>query len=422
MNIWEAFNELDSLEEAFAGNYKSPYLGISDADKQAAKQQWNLYSTTCLMPTANGWVRPGLLDRYMGTTLHYILDYDIFHKAYDSDLDKYGLLSMFNADGTLGPRGCYGNLKESNLATRDPLYNAIIGLWRWVHSDDNRIKRANTIDTLTADKLIAAAKEKHAKWEIAQKAKAEQEAKEKADLKAAEDARDKLVDILPDALTLVDQDLLSQLEETGSTGIDIGHQKTENYLLINKFGSTPLPAKSLEDYTPEFLANCITNRLNELDLTTQVQMHYLGLDIVKQCYMDHPNAVTAYWIHEGTNEIYVPASKFTQLVNKETKALASPQDLSQCTLAFIKISDIGSKQTNSATEDVHSSHYYSYSKDLVETTDLQHFAPKQKSNFLYSQKLKYYKDFEEVSGYGSFYNYPGFDTWVQESETFYGNG
>lgn len=424
MNIWEAFDELNSLKEAyiFHGDYKSPYLNVSDADRNAAQQQWQLYSTTKLMPTATkGWVRPGLLDARLGAEIKYILDYDIFHRAYDSDLNKYGLLNMFVADGTLGPKGCYGNLKESSLSTKDPLYHVVIELWRWVHSDDMKIKRANTIDKATADKLLAKAKADYDKWQAAKKEKEEKEAKEKAEIKAAEDRRDKLVDILPEALALVDPDLLDKLEETGSTGIDIGHIQKNNYLLINKFGQVIIPDKPLEEYTPEFLANCITNELNKLDLDTQVQMHYLGLDLVKQGNIEHSTAMVAYWVHEGTGEIYVPASKYTKLVNKETKAVASPQDLSQCTLAFIKVSNIGRAQTSSATEDVDSYFYYSYNSDLVETTDLAKFAPKEKSRPLYSQDLTYYQDFEDVRSH-NFYNYPGFDTWVLESETEYGNG
>lgn len=425
MNIWEAFDELNNLEEAykFNGSYKSPYLNISEADKQAAQEQWALYSTYRLVPTADGWTTPGLLDRYFTNVFKYVLDYDVFHKAYDADLNQYGLLPMFNTDGTLGPRGCYGNIKESNLSNKDPLYREILNLWAWVHSDDKSAKRANTIDKATADKLVAEKKEEHAKWEAEQKIKAEKEAKEKAELKAAEEARDQLVDILPDALALVDQDLLDQLEETGSTGVDIGHKGTVNYLIINKFDNTSIPAKPIEDYTPEFLADYITDCLNKLDLATQVQMHYLGLDIVKEFDKKHPGIIDAYWLDTKTNEIYIPSSKYTQLINRKTKSVATPEELENCTLSLIKVSYQGSKQTARATEDVHSSFYYSYNEDLTLNSALRNLLPHERSAPLVAHRLTYYDNgYEEVSNCSSFFNFPGFDVWLLENETIYGNG
>jgi hypothetical protein len=227
-----------------------------------------------------------------------------------------------------------------------------------------------------------------------------------------------LEDILPDALALVDSDLLNKLEEAGLGEVDIGRFKFDNLITIGS-KTKVIPAKPVEEYTPEFLADFITEYLESLDLDTQVKRHYLGLDLAQKIKAEHGDAIV-YWVHEGTGEIYIPASKFTQLVNKETKAIASQQDLSQCTLAFIKVSNFGSKQTNSATEDVHHSHYYSYIEELVANTDLQQFAPKKKSDFLYSQRLDYYHD--ACPNWGSFYDYPEFDTWVHEQETEYGNG
>ena len=427
MNIWEAFDELDALDplkEAFNGTYVSPYLNISDAERQAAQQKYEQGKNRLCTPTPDGmrpvapkpsWYiyRPG-----DGDNEYFVLDYEAFHKAYDKELERAGLLTMFQANGVIGPPGCYGNIKDANLPKTDIAYKTAIELWAWQHGKDKESKRWKTISAQRAEQLVQVQKEQAERRKQYQAQKDAEEAQAKAATDAANAARDVLEDILPDALALVDSDLLDKLEEAGLGEVDIGRFKFDNLITIGS-KTKVIPAKPVEEYTPEFLADFITEYLESLDLDTQVKRHYLGLDLAQKIKAEHGDAIV-YWVHEGTGEIYIPASKFTQLVNKETKAIASPQDLSQCTLAFIKISNFGSKQTNSATEDVHHSHYYSYIEELVSNTDLQQLAPKKKSGFLYSQRLDYYRD--TCPNWGSFYDYPEFDTWVHEQETEYGNG
>ena len=198
MNLLDAFAELDKITEAYRynGQYKSPYLNLGEAERQAAKDLWQKYSSRRLLPTSTGWVTPGPLDRITSDHLcRYVLDYETFHKAYDVEIAQAGLLDMFDANGALGSRGCYGNLKDSGLSAKDPLYQVLINLWKWVHDEKEQTKRMFTVDKPAADLMIKKAVEEAEKYyarQAAEKAKKEQEAKDK---QAAEDIRQALENI-----------------------------------------------------------------------------------------------------------------------------------------------------------------------------------------------------------------------------------
>jgi hypothetical protein len=420
MNLLDAFAELDKLNEAYIyhGQYKSPYLNLSEAERQAAKDLWAKYSSKRLLPTSKGWVTPGWLDVQLSAdSCKYILDYDTFHKAYDVEIADAGLLNMFDPSGELGPPGCYGNLKESGLTSKDSLYKVLITLWRWVHSEDERKKRLYTVDKSTADSMLQKATEEaeaYRKRQEAEQAKKEQEAK---DRQAAEDIRQTLENLLPDALELVDQDLLDQLEETGSSQIDLGFKNNQSYLHTDKFGTKEIPKKAIAEYSAEFLASLITEYLTGLNLAAKIVQHNLGLDIVQKHYAH------GYWLNTDTNEIYVEASDYSTLVNKQTGQEATPKELQHCTLALAKVSRVGERRTHSATEDVKSDFYYSYNEELVLTSTLQDLLPYERSAPLLDHSLTYYDNgFEEASKHGIFIDFPTFDVWLHESVIEYGNG
>jgi hypothetical protein len=322
MNLLEAFNELDQLEEAFAGDYKSPYLNITDAERQAAQQQYEQGKNYLCRATAKGMTPVPKFELYYANdyarrSFHFVLDYEAFHKAYDKELERAGLLAMFKADGSIGPKGCYGNIKDANLPKTDIAYKAAIELWAWQHGKDKESTRWKTISAQRAEQLVQVKKEQEERRKQYQAQKDAEAAQAKAATDAANAARDVLEDILPDALALVDSDLLDQLEEAGLGEVDIGRFKFDNLITIGS-KTKVIPAKPVEEYTPEFLADFITEYLESLNLDTQVNRHYLGLDLAQKIKAEHADAII-YWVHEGTGEIYIPASKFTQLVNKETK-------------------------------------------------------------------------------------------------------
>jgi hypothetical protein len=346
-----------------------------------------------------------------------VLDYETFHKAYDVEIAQAGLLDMFDATGALGSRGCYGNLKDSGLSAKDPLYQVLINLWKWVHDEKEQRKRIFTVNKPEADLMIKKAVEEAEKYyarQAAEKAKKEQEAK---DRQAAEDIRQALENLLPDALELVDQDLLDQLEETGSSPIDLGFKNNQSYLHTDKFGTKEIPKKAIAEYSVEFLASLITEYLTELDLATKIMQHNLGLDIIQEHHAQ------GYWLNTDTNEIYEEASDYSTLVNKQTGQKATPKELQHCTLALAKVSRVGERRTHSATEDVRSDFYYSYSEELVLTSTLQDLLPYEQSAPLLGHSLTYYDNgFEDAKRHGIFIDFPTFDVWLHEVIIEYGNG
>ena len=81
MNLLEAFDELDQLEEAFAGDYKSPYLNISDAERQAAQQQYEQGKNHRCRATAKGMVPVPNFELYYASeyakqSFYFVLDYE----------------------------------------------------------------------------------------------------------------------------------------------------------------------------------------------------------------------------------------------------------------------------------------------------------------------------------------------------------
>lgn len=431
MNLLEAFDELDQLEEAFAGDYKSPYLNISDAERQAAQQQYEQGKNHLCRATSKGMVPVPKFELYYANdyarrSFHFVLDYEAFHKAYDKELERAGLLTMFRADGSIGPKGCYGNIKDANLPKTDPAYKAAIELWSWQFGEKEQGKRWNTISAQEATKLVQQAKDAEARYQQQQAAKEAEAAKLKADTEAADAARAALEDILIDALDFVDQPLLDQLEELGSPDIAIARKGTKNHLYAENIVNVEIPVLKPEDYTPEYLGDFINKALKSADLTAKIEHHNLGLTAVrKHVESCRGTRVEGYWLDKQTKAIYVSTPDGTKIVNKKkSQADATSAELANCELVLVICSDIGQKQTYRATEDVTSYYYYSYNEDKVQNSALLDLLPSDEAYFLQDRTLTYYDEgFEQASRASRYFmDFPGFDVWLHEKVTDYGNG
>lgn len=429
MNLLDAFNELDQLEEAFAGDYKSPYLTLPDAERLTAQKQYERGKNHLCKATPNGMAPVSKFDLYYATdfarrNFHFVLDYEAFHKAYDIDLEKAGLLTMFKADGTIGPKSCYGNIKEANLSKTDPAYKAAIEIWSWLFSEKDQMKRWNTITAKEAEKLVKTAKEAEEHYKQYQADKAAKEAKFKADTEAANVARAALEDVLVDALDLVDVHLMEQLEELGAE-IAITREGTKNLLFAEDVLNVEIPILPSEEYTPEYLSNIITKALLEADLSTKIEHMHLGLTTVRKHKERCKGCrVMGYWLDNKNSTIYESDSTGTKLINKKTRVEATAQDLKNCELVLVICSNIGERKTHRATEDVTSYYYYSYNEEKVQNSDLLDLLPVDEAWYLQERILNYYdQGFEQASKISSsFVDFPGFDVWLSEKVTDYGNG
>jgi hypothetical protein len=429
MNILEAFNELDQLEEAFAGNYKSPYLNITDAERQAAQQQYEQGKNYLCRATAKGMTPVPRFELYHANdyarrSFHFVLDYEAFHKAYDKELERAGLLTMFEADGSIGPRKCYGNIMDANLPKTDPAYKAAIELWAWQHGEKEQGKRWNTISAQEAAKLVQQAKDNEARYQQQQAAKEAEATRLKADTAAANAARAVLEDILIDALDLIDTTLADQLEELGNPDIAIARKGTKNYLYAEDVLFTEIPILPHGEYTPEYLGDFINQALAKANLTAKIEQNTLGLTAVRKHAEESTGYVTTgYWL-DVNNIIYINNADYTKLINQKTGAAATPKELSTCELALVICKNVGRKQTYSATEDVHSSYYYSYNEERVQNSDLLNKLPVDDSYALQERTLNYYdQGFEQAHENSRYFmNFSDFDVWLEEKVTDYGNG
>ena len=62
-----------------------------------------------------------------------ILDIENFHKAFDIQLDKFGFLSLFDADGKLLHKGTWGKIKDADKT--DIVVQALRKFWAWQFVD-----------------------------------------------------------------------------------------------------------------------------------------------------------------------------------------------------------------------------------------------------------------------------------------------
>ena len=132
------------------------------------------------------------------------IDESSFHTAYDAELKELGLTDIFNTDGTFTGKGVYGRIKAAKEANPDSwAVKALSKLWALRYVDNVRFE-----SEVAADKARAVELEKRRAEEKAEK---ERLAKEECNALTQE-----YKSILPDALKLADQDLLTRFVDAYS--------------------------------------------------------------------------------------------------------------------------------------------------------------------------------------------------------------
>jgi hypothetical protein len=141
-----------------------------------------------------------------------------FHAAYDEELTELGLMDIFNADGTFTNKGAYGKIKAAKDANPDSwAVKALSKLWALRYVD-------NILFKAEEDKLAAEAAERE-KRAAEEKAEKERLAKEECEVLTQEHQA-----LLPDALKLVDKDLLAKfIAAYETTETDINVEVIENF-------------------------------------------------------------------------------------------------------------------------------------------------------------------------------------------------
>lgn len=442
MNILEAFERLDIINEAYSGSYQSNYLNLSDAEREAAKQEYKDKRDYPRMITASGAVKPGRLDG--SSEKFYIIDFDAFHRGYDKDLAEVGLLSMFDADGKLTVYGSYGNIKEAEAAghKQKPGYKAAKELWSWVFADsvwqngrqlDLKSRRHQIIDADVAtqkvanrkkQELAAAEAKKQLQAKIA-KDKADAETLEQTALQAASDAYDVLVDSLDLAIDNIDPALLADLVDFSGDEPSLElHGKT---IILNVPGLNriPIPVSDASKYDAKTLEDLINSELTNLD-EKKIERD-IGLEYVKEvrASIGKDKWLIAYFADAVTGATYANYENALGLESiSRTQGVAKLQNCTNCLLALIVIKGADSRNSNRTTQD--KIYYAGYSYNEATTQDLQEIIkklPVEKTDPMLSNVLDWYDETNISSApeYQREYFAIGedfdFDTWCYEKET-----
>jgi hypothetical protein len=160
-----------SAKQAF-GNLRKKLLGEA-ADSNASKKFW-------------------------AAAKNRQIDEVSFHAAYDEELTELGLMDVFNTDGTFTGRDVYGKIKAAKEANPDSwAVKALSKLWVLRYVDNIWFKAEE--DKVAAERAEREKREKEA-W-----AEKKRLAKEECEVLTQEYKA-----LLPDALRLVDKDLLAE--------------------------------------------------------------------------------------------------------------------------------------------------------------------------------------------------------------------
>lgn len=121
--------ESKELNEDVMGDYTSSYLDLSGEDRVEAMKEFK--------------------DKL---THENIFDFELMHKALDTEFEPLGLLKVFKRNGEFVSRAVYGNLVSHPLYNRiraksDPIINALVNLWAKIYGSD---KNPN-LQTITAE-------------------------------------------------------------------------------------------------------------------------------------------------------------------------------------------------------------------------------------------------------------------------------
>ena len=321
MSLLDIFEDLDALYEAYEANYKSPYLALADSEITAAKAA---YKNKLIFPSyINDQGKVQQTGNYVTTGPYYILDLDAFHKAYDKDFNRLGLLGAFNTKGEL-PRGGWSvirNIKDENIKKQEEAYKRLKELWVLLYSSDTRgILFDNWCDIDIYRRFIKSPAEFE---KLVQEAVNKFEAGHKANEDKHNNLYIELSDRLELALKKVNQKLLDKLsffmdDESYLPIINMTEDarlrkvaglpvKFHYSLDLGDFTRVALyPSEHLDEYTVEWFKNTLEEKLSSPDLDIKTAERKSGLEEVKFKFKNpHIDAtVDCFFIDTETDELY----------------------------------------------------------------------------------------------------------------------
>jgi len=448
MSILNLFENLDMLAEAYNGSYKSPYAGLTPAERKAAAFEYAQKRDHTWAISRNGITMSQ--SHYAGK---YIIDYENFHKAYDADLAILNLLTCFEVNGELGPASTWGNIitiQKGSPEAQSEAYQALIELWgivhggkkgggakiggRWLNNQQLLDRQSKTISNIKANDLVNQAQEAQKlkkqeeedrirKAEEAKKAAENAKlAKEQAEREAADVAFDKLSDALDKALNMVDPEIFIQLEDYKNSieeelgDLEIEGEETYNTLNIPGVGKLHISNDNVGKMTPDILRKIIEERVQAARLPYKQLEEITGISKVKESLKYNPDFISCFFIDCATNEIYKCDQSFI-LKDFNNKDITLKQ-MEQAELIFCEISFADSYNSNCTSQDNHWYRYYSWADEFTTHPKIANYIPKKISNWDYNE-LTEFSDPEDigVTKKQFFISYENIDRWVYEKYT-----
>ena len=442
MSILDIFEDLDNLYENYNGSYKSPYLNISDVEQKKAKQKHQDNLIHGIHINKRGQFEFGF-RRYVDT--YHVIDYEIFHKAYDVELTTLDLLSCFDADGKLGPRATWGNLKryQNKPEANNEAYRRLVDLWSLVHGTNERGKLfdqwqdlqriRNNLKTMDELKTIQQA--------IINSHEAE--------LKTAETTKDKiLLDLntkLAAAFDKLNPDLVQGLKDYNNDDTcapevildkdetlyklsSVGDIKYTFYLVIPGFAKLYISPGDIEAYDEARFKQELEKVLVKDKIELRIAEKVSGLEILRNTFKKTHIAseLTCFFVNLETDEIYSCDEKFEI---KDTKGAPVTLDqLNQTALIFVHyyVSEWGSSKNFAPSWRGMSMSYvtkgfYSWASDFENHPKISAYIPEELVNLspcegnqwhgTFGKTEKYSShDHKNMKGYGI--EYEGIDTWA----------
>lgn len=438
MKLFEAFEELNTIEEAvthsFFGDYTSPYLNLSETERQEAEHTWigNISVQQCLM--ANGELRTASSHERWNNQGFFILDMDVYHRAYDKDLEANNLFRAFNKDGTIGPSRCYSYYKELSEQgkAKEPGAQAFISLWEKLYGQklgwwrNLMVTKTALDDKITQLKARAAAKAKQEEEERIRREeaakKAEEERLERERIKQEQtELADKNFDIIEDlvqqAIQKIDPKLLELFEEySESEPIEVENHGTYNKINIPGIGSLDITNKKVPNLTVQELQDSIEWALEEADLQQKLIDRDSGMEVLKILQENNRGTRTVFgYFYSPSESAYyrIYPRKTTPELMAETSGgqinYTQQQAPADITLVGAVVLYSDPSNSNRTTADKHFYRYYSFNSDHLENTVLSNIVPED-SNFA---MCPIETDWYETPPNGeSFITEPPFDCWA----------
>jgi hypothetical protein len=441
MNLTQAFETLDVLVEAYNGAYKSPYLGLSESERSAAALDYSTTFGVTYTVMKSGRTYPAKSWREGW----YILNYETFHKAFDVDFERLGLLNAFDAEGKLSSSASYGNIasvtdpEDQKTDAYKKLKELWVALWGkgggyvggWYKKPDDlqdlrsRIKTNFELKEL-ADKAAAAEAEKK-RQEEERIRKAQEEEKRRQDELAKETALaetnfDLLDKNLNEALEQINQDLILEMQEF----VDDEEALPELRWGGGTFSTLYIPGirqgikiknEEAASYTPQKFKELIEQTIRRADFPNQALEDAMGLTDFKAFYnklfgwQRYGGDVTAFFVNTRTNEIYTAFPKRNSasiLVVDSAGDELGPDEKAEAQLALVEVHE--SDHNTNARRDSHTYKYVSFASKYQNHPKLSPHIPEHSSSQLF-----YYNDvtrYDSPDSNRNFLKFETLDKWV----------